>query len=629
MLRKIRLGNAWPAPACYALALGIFAIALTARYAVRPDSEGLPFLTFYPALLVCCLICGTGPSLMLLFASAATAYFAFRAPQLVWIYKPEGVIDVAVFLLTGLGCIVVVRWMHTYCDRWQLAIADAQRSERRYLGVIEDQTEMIFRYVRDGTLVFVNDACCRQIGKPRGELLGQAWTLIPIADDQPQFKRQLELLTQHNPIATVDSRFRSSDGEDRWGQFVNRAFFDEGGNLSEIQSVGRDITEHRRLAAALDQARSAAVRANEFKSRFLAAASHDLRQPLQTIWSLHTVLVRSTQHTDLAPHLALLEDSVRSMDETLRALMDVNRLETGAIVPVMRDFALRESLSRLRSEFAFAASSKSISLDIEDSAESAHSDPMLLPVILRNLLGNAIKYTQRGGVRLCVRAEGPQLYIDIIDSGVGIPPEHLQRVFDAFYQIDNSTRDQRRGVGLGLSIVQNMCKLLGHTITIDSRVDEGSTFTVQMTRGAAAAAPAAHRAPTAPAARKRPNGIEVLHIEDDPGVARSMALLLGLEGYKITSAASRDEALRRVQGDGLRPDLILCDFQLPMGYTGDRIVAEIAVILGFKPPTIMLTGDIADSHVERAKQIADRILPKPVDIELLLREFDALLGARQ
>jgi two-component system CheB/CheR fusion protein len=123
--------------------------------------------------------------------------------------------------------------------------------------------------------------------------------------------------------------------------------------------------------------------------------------------------------------------------------------------------------------------------------------------------------------------------------------------------------------------------------------------------------------------------IKVLHIEDDPGISRSMEMLLRLEGYEVTKAASRDEALQQIEVHGLRPDLILCDFQLPMGFTGDEIVADIATRLQFKPPTIMLTGDIADAHVRKAKLIADRILPKPVDINLLLREIEILLAKRQ
>jgi two-component system CheB/CheR fusion protein len=317
------------------------------------------------------------------------------------------------------------------------------------------------------------------------------------------------------------------------------------------------------------------------------------------------------------------------MDQMLSALVDINRLEVGAIQPVIRDFSLQEILPRLRSEFGYAAASKSLTLDIEASAEYARSDSMLFPVILRNLIGNAIKYTQHGSVQLRVRTEATELYVDIIDTGPGIPPEHLRRLFDAFYQINNAGRDQREGVGLGLSIVQTICRLLEHTVTIESRERVGSTFTVQLPRGAATEVAA--ELIELPVLVVAPIGgaFKVLHIEDDPGVARSMAMLLRLEGYEVVSAATRDEATQYVEVLGLRPDLIISDFQLPMGFRGDEIVAEIAAKLGFKPPTIMLTGDTANKHIEKAKLIADCILPKPVDVNVLLREIGALLGPRR
>jgi PAS domain S-box-containing protein len=394
-------------------------------------------------------------------------------------------------------------------------------------------------------------------------------------------------------------------------------------------AIVRDMTDRQNLEDALRQARDSAVQANEVKSRFLAAASHDLRQPLQTIWSLQAVLSRAFKKTEYGPHLALLEEAVRIMDQTLSSLVDINRLEKGAIQPVIRDFPLREILPRLRSEFSYAASSKFLELDIEDTAEFARSDPMLLPVILRNLIGNAIKYTQAGSVRVRIRPQAAQLAIDIIDTGPGIPAEHLERLFDAFYQIGNTNRDQRQGVGLGLSIVQTICRLLDHTVTIDSREGTGSTFTLQLARGEVAEPVPEVTAPAASVTATLASALKVLHIEDDPGVARSMAMLLRVEGYEVIGAASRDEALRQVGDGGVRPDLILCDFQLPMGFTGDEIVAEIAALLKSKPPTIMLTGDISDQHVEKARLIADRILPKPVDITVLLREMQDLLDKRQ
>ncbi len=503
-----------------------------------------------------------------------------------------------------------------------------------WTDVLEDMPDAVFivaGIASGGQILYLNSQAARMFGYERSELMNHS---IDILVPQPVREHHL----RHRSEYAQDPRLRTMGadlalcGRRRDGtEFPIDVLLNPNRHSAPAATIAivRDMTDRKRLEDALVQTRDSAVRANEVKSRFLAAASHDLRQPLQTMWSLQSVLARAFKDTDYAPHVAMLEEAVRNMDHMLSSLVDINRLEKGAIQPVIRDFPLREILPQLRSEFAYSAASKSITLDIQESSEFARSDPMLLPVILRNLLGNAIKYTQRGTVHLRVRAEGSQLFIDIVDSGPGIAPEHLERLFDAFYQVDNPNHDQRQGVGLGLSIVQTICRLLDHTVAIDSRVGVGSTFTVQLSRGVVTDI-RADLIPTAvfiPAAST--SVIKVLHIEDDPGISRSMEMLLRLEGYEVIKAASRDEALQQIEVHGLRPDLILCDFQLPMGFTGDEIVAEIAARLQFKPPTIMLTGDLADIHVQKAKLIVDRILPKPVDINLLLREIDHLLGAQQ
>ncbi len=495
---------------------------------------------------------------------------------------------------------------------------------------IPDAVFIIAGMADRGRILYLNSQATRMFGYERDELIGQSVDLLV-----PQPMRQRHARHRRDYAQAPKLRAMGADlvllGRRRDGtEFPIDVLLNPNDHSAAPSTVAivRDMTDRKRLEDALVQARDSAVRANEVKSRFLAAASHDLRQPLQTIWSLQSVLAGVLKDTEYAPHIALLEEAVRSMDQMLSSLVDINRLEKGAIQPVIRDFPLQEILPQLRSEFGYAAASKSLILEIEGSSEFARSDPMLLPVILRNLLANAIKYTQHGAVRLRVRSEGAQLFIDIVDTGPGIPAENLQRLFEAFYQIDNPHRDQRQGVGLGLSIVQTICRLLDHTITIDSRVGEGSTFTVHLPRGAAQELPAELIPIPAATARQSVAVIKVLHIEDDPGILRSMAMVLRLEGYEVIGAKSRDEALEQIEVHGLRPDLILSDFQLPMGFTGDQIVAEIADRLEYKPPTIILTGDLAEQHVNKAKLIADRILPKPVNISLLLHEFEVLLGKR-
>ena len=431
-----------------------------------------------------------------------------------------------------------------------------------WADALENLPDAVFMLAGNGTagrILDLNSQATQMFGYERSEIVD----------------RSIEMLVPDTSRARhIQHRRRTRKSEGAWVRVSRCSAADEMARnfrsmcCSTLSSAARrrlrldvrDMTDRRQLEDALTRARDSAVQANELKSRFLAAASHDLRQPLQTIWTLQAVLARAFENTEYAPHIALLEESVRTMDQMLASLIDINRLEAGAIKPLIRDFPLQEILPRLRSEFGYAAASKSLSLDIEDSAELARSDAMLLPVILRNLVGNAIKYTQHGAVQLRVRTDASQLYIDIKDTGPGIAPQNLQRLFEAFYQIDNPNRDQHQGVGLGLSIVQTICRLLDHAITIESRVGEGSTFTVQLPRGVATAVSA--KPIEIPVLIPMPStgSIKVLHIEDDPGVARSMAMLLRLEGYEVFSVATRDEAMQQVEVHALRPHLILSDF---------------------------------------------------------------------
>lgn len=311
-----------------------------------------------------------------------------------------------------------------------------------------------------GQILYLNSRATRMFGYERSELINQSIDLLVPHTVREHHSRHRGTYAQAPKLRAMGADFallgRRRDGT----EFPIDVLLNPNDHSTAPATIAvvRDMTDRKRLEDALTQARDSAVRANEVKSRFLAAASHDLRQPLQTIWSVQSILARAFKETDYAPHIALLEEAVRNMDHMLSSLVDINRLEKGAIQPVVRDFPLREILPHLRSEFGYAAAAKSLILDIGDSSAFARSDPMLLPVILRNLLGNAIKYTQRGAVHLRVRTEGSQLFIDIVDTGPGIPPEHLQRLFDAFYQIDNPNRDQSQGVGLGLSIVQTICR---------------------------------------------------------------------------------------------------------------------------------------------------------------------------
>ena len=259
---------------------------------------------------------------------------------------------------------------------------------------IPDAVFIVAGTASGGQILYLNSQATRMFGYERSELINQSIDILVshrVKERHLVHRREYARAPELRAMGVdLDLLGRRRDGTE-FPIDVLLNPYDRSAAPATIAIV-RDMTDRKRLEDALTQARDSAVRANEVKSRFLAAASHDLRQPLQTIWSLQSVLARAFKDTEYAPHIAMLEEAVRNMDHMLSSLVDINRLEKGAIRPVIRDFPLQEVLPQLRAEFGYAATAKSLTLDIEESTEYARSDPMLLPVILRNLLGNAITH---------------------------------------------------------------------------------------------------------------------------------------------------------------------------------------------------------------------------------------------
>ena len=241
-----------------------------------------------------------------------------------------------------------------------------------------------------------------------------------------------------------------------------------------------DITDRKRIADALEAARRQADQANAAKSRFLAAASHDLRQPLQTLALLQGLLANTVEGERAQKLVARFDKTLGSMAAMLNALLDINQIEAGAVQPDLVSFPINEVLDRLRDDFTCHAQADGISLRIMPCSLLIRSDPRLLEQMLRNLLANALKYTEHGKVLLGCRRQRGMLAIEVWDTGIGIPDAELQAIFEEYYQLDNGARERSRGLGLGLSIVQRLAKLLDHRVRVRSRPGEGSVFAIEV-----------------------------------------------------------------------------------------------------------------------------------------------------
>ena len=244
-----------------------------------------------------------------------------------------------------------------------------------------------------------------------------------------------------------------------------------------------DVTERKHAAEAVEAAKRQAEQANLGKSRFLAAASHDLRQPLQTISLLQGLLAIKVKDQATLKLVARLDETLGAMSGMLNTLLDINQLEAGIVRAERTRFLIDDLIERLRTEFSYHAESQGIGWHVVTSSLAIHSDPRLLEQMLRNLLSNAMKYTTKGRVLLGCRRRGDKLRIEVWDTGPGIPEGQLQRIFEEFHQLDNPARERSRGLGLGLAIVERLAELLDHRIDVRSRPGKGSVFAIEVPLG--------------------------------------------------------------------------------------------------------------------------------------------------
>jgi len=387
-----------------------------------------------------------------------------------------------------------------------------------------------------------------------------------------------------------------------------------------------DITERKLAVSAVDAARQEAERANLAKSSFLAAASHDLRQPLQSLTLLQALLAQLVEGEDAQKLIARFDQTVGAMSGMLNALLDINQIEAGVITARPVAFPIRDLLDRLQNEFTYLAQARHLSLHVRPSSAIVESDPRLLEQMLRNLLANAIKYTKRGRIVLGCRRSGDGLRIEVWDSGIGIPEDQLHAIFDEFHQVDNAARERSLGLGLGLSIVQRLGALLDHEVRVRSAPGRGSVFSIGVRRGSGGSRPAlvAERGEH-DAGKTARSGCEIILVEDDPDVLDLLAQLLKAEGHIVRIAPDGKTAVKLVSGGAIRPDIILADYNLPGGMNGLQLLAKLRNLLNHPVPGIILTGDISTASLAEIALQDCVQLSKPVQPRELAAAMERLL----
>jgi two-component system CheB/CheR fusion protein len=382
-----------------------------------------------------------------------------------------------------------------------------------------------------------------------------------------------------------------------------------------------DISELKVVSSALEAAKLEAERANRAKSRFLAAASHDLRQPLQSLTLLQALLAQTVEGEKSKGLVARLDQSLGAMSGMLNALLDINQIEAGLIEPKPRAFPV----GRLRDEFTYLAQAQGLSLHILPHRAIIRSDPHMLEQMLRNLLGNALKYTNEGKILLGCRRRGAVLRIQVWDTGIGMPAEELSAIFDEFHQVGNAARERSQGLGLGLSIVQRVGKLLGHEVGVRSVPGKGSVFSIDVAcpKGDAPAAVMPESAGLdSPAGRHR---CKIVIVDDDPDVLALLKELLKARGHIVRTASDAGAALKLIAAGAIRPEILLTDYNLPGGMNGLELLAELRGTLNFPLPAIVLTGDISREALAAIAATDCIHLSKPIKLAALAKAIERLV----
>ena len=372
----------------------------------------------------------------------------------------------------------------------------------------------------------------------------------------------------------------------------------------------RDRTEElTRLNSELAQAKSTAEDANISKTRFLAAASHDILQPLNAARLYVTSLVERQNGGEDSRLVENIDDSLEAIEEILGALLDISRLDAGAMMPSISSFKMADLMRSLEIEFAPIARAKGLTLTFVPNSLPAESDRLMLRRLLQNLISNAIKYTPRGRVLVGCRRHGQSLQIGVYDTGVGIP--HLKRgeIFKEFHRLEQGARIAR-GLGLGLSIVERLARVLNHGIALDSNVSGGSFFSVTVPIASAVNHTAAVTSAT-PLSRTPMSGSLIVCIENDPAILDGMRTLLTAWDAEVVAVADPDAAIEAIEAAGTRVTGLLVDYHLDRG-NGVAAIRDIRRRFGENIPAILITADRSPHVRAAAREENIAVLNKPV-----------------
>ncbi|HSX73177.1 MAG TPA: NahK/ErcS family hybrid sensor histidine kinase/response regulator, partial [Shinella sp.] len=376
------------------------------------------------------------------------------------------------------------------------------------------------------------------------------------------------------------------------------------------QRVAQRTVELTRVNTELAEARAAAEEANISKTRFFAAAGHDILQPLNAARLYSSSLVERLGETENREMIHNIDSSLESVEAILGAVLDISRLDTGAMKPRVQTVPLKDLLKRIETDFAPMARAKNLKFTVVPSSLAIRTDPNLLRRVVQNLVSNAIKYTNAGTVLVGVRRKGGHAHIQVLDSGIGIPASKFRTVFKEFARLDEGARTAP-GLGLGLSIVDRISRVLSHPVELQSTPGRGTSFKVRVPIDAAASRHVADKPAAVPASDEPLKGLRVLCVDNEPKILDGMRLLLSGWGCAVTLAESVAAVEALVASGAPAFDAVIADYHLDDG-TGIAAIAKLRAALAREVPALLVTADRTPDV--RAEAERDNILVqnKPV-----------------
>jgi len=464
----------------------------------------------------------------------------------------------------------------------------------------------------EGLIVYVN---------PAYELIS-GYALSEVVGSNPRFQK-----SGQTPVEAYRDMWSSIAAGKTWrGEFVNlrksgelysqsvaiAPVCDMHGKINFYVAVQEDITERKQIAEDLEQARQQADAANAAKSRFLAAASHDLRQPLQAMRLYLDVLaerVEDTQNQSLVGKLQMAHTDVGNM---LDRLLDISQLDAGEVQANPEVFDLSGMLRELHEQYMAQTSLAGLAWRLRVPAGTlwVDSDPVFVKEILSNLISNAIRYTLKGGILLAARRRGTTVSIEVLDTGPGIDRDKQQEIFQEFVQLGNPERDRRKGVGLGLSIASRMSRILGSHVELKSKPGHGSVFSFSLPLSNSGELIAKQQ--QGASVHRDFTGRRVFVIDDDPLMRDSLGMLLQQWKCSVEAFSGGEEALAVLGGSGSLPDAVIADYRLRNNTTGVQVIRNIHAVAGQSIPALLLTGDVEPERMREASAAGVPLWHKPV-----------------